>query len=139
MNHDDIYYYHLRIGHGVTFAYYVKADGWVQFSYAICSKKDQYCKAVGREIAEERLLHARQNKVSGFQADKDAKRFEILRTMVTNFLTDVRRQDMLYIKSPSWLRKITAIKIGSFCSPVREVVDAFFPLRSEESTVSAAV
>jgi hypothetical protein len=138
MNNDDIYYYHLRIGHGVTFAYYVRTNGWVQFSYAICSKKDQYCKAVGRDIAEERLLHSRQNKVSGFQAGENVNRFNVLKTMVTNFLTDVKRQDVLYIKSSSWLRRIVKDNLSMpFVDPVTEIVNAIFFF--EKDSLKAAV
>ena len=132
MKSDEIHYYHLRIGHGVTFAYRIEGEDWVQFSYAICSKRDQYCKAIGRSIATHRLFHKKQNKVSGFAIDPDTRRFEVIRLIVHRFLTDVMRKDTLYIKSPSWLRRLVGTKTApSFVSPVTTIVNTLFPIRSD--------
>ncbi len=109
MTYEDIFYYHLRIGHGVTLAYYLRADNRVQYSYAICSKKDQYCKAVGRDIAEERLYNIRQKKVSGFQVKEGERRYNILRQLVTYFLMSVRLNEP-YVSAPSWLKKIVRFR-----------------------------
>lgn len=138
MGPDEIYYYHLRIGHGVTFAYYVKAGNWVQYSYAICSSKDQYCKAFGRDIAEERLICPRQKKVSGFRILDEAKRFQILRHLVTHFLMNVRHNEP-YVKSPSWLRKTVKLRTETYSTdPIDIIVEKFFPSEIEKKVINIA-
>lgn len=139
---DDICYYHLRIGYGVTLAYYVKKDSWIQYSYAICSSKDQYCKAVGRDIAEERLLNTRQKKVSGFHVKEGEKRYNILRQLVTHFLMSVRVNEF-YIKAPSWLKKIVRTKdyyaADPESDPVRIILKHLLPTKEDAKKVTVMV
>lgn len=139
---DDICYYHLRIGYGITLAYYVKKDSWIQYSYAICSSKDQYCKAIGRDIAEERLFNTRQKKVSGFQVKEGEKRYNILRQLVTHFLMSVRINES-YVKAPSWLKKIVRFRedciVDSESDPVRVILKHLLPTKDDAKKVTVMV
>ncbi len=125
MKPDEIHYYHLRIGHGVTLAFVMDTNGWVQFSYAICGHRDRYNKAFGRELAEERLFHPRQNKVGGFKVNLDAKRFDVLKAVVLTFLYGVFERH-LYIRAPQWLRKLL-----SYLDSVDDIMGSVFPLKKE--------
>lgn len=55
-----IFYKHLRLGKfAVTLAYRF-IDGGIEYGAAYCSKKDQFCKEIGREIALNRLMNSLQ-------------------------------------------------------------------------------
>lgn len=47
---------------GITYGYALTDDGRLLVSWAKCSKKDNFCKALGRKISAGRL-HARSNVV----------------------------------------------------------------------------
>lgn len=119
------YFYHFRIGHGITFAYMITEDQNVKFSYAICSSKDQFCKETGRDIAESRLFHDRQTKTHSFHI-KPTTRFFILRDMCSRFLVDINLE-FPYVKAPSWLKEIS--KNGY------NVIENMFPLNEESIAV----
>lgn len=137
MQPEDIGYYHLRIGHGITLAYTYTTEGFVQFSYAICSKNDQYNKKTGREIAARRLAHRKQHKVSGFKKPMgpQGKRFPILKKIVSTFLYDVAKNKE-YISASSWLRKLVKKKgvVGYTGEEIEGILSLLFPVQFERKT-----
>ena len=102
---DGLYFRHIRyLEKGVvTLAVEVK-DGWVQYSYALCSPNDNFSKAIGRNISEARLRNWRKNKVSGFKLDAGLTMREILNDTELQFLDDVRTKER-WISPCGWLRR----------------------------------
>lgn len=125
------YFYHFRIGHGITLAYIVTPNNLVQFSYAICSKRDQYSKSMGRDISELRLFHSKQSKTGVFKIDTKEPRFSVLKKLCTVFLEDVR-VGMSYIRTPSWVRDY--VKRNG----IEKTVETSFPSKQKKSPLIVA-
>jgi hypothetical protein len=106
MQPGEIYYYHLRLGEkggAITFAFTQLTSGWIQYSYSLCSPKDQFRKHWGREISAQRLCNERQKRVNGFRPETGEERPAHIQ-VAANFFAEAGRGAEFVVQC-GWLQK----------------------------------
>ena len=102
---EGLYFRHIRyLRRGiVTLAIGVRGN-WVQYSYSLCSPRDNFSKSKGEMISLGRLENERKRKVSGFRIDPDQSDREVFQKTEQEFFEAVRLK-LGWIVPCGWLRK----------------------------------
>lgn len=98
---DKVFYTHFDLGHGViTVAYQLDSDkDEVRAGFAFCSPTDNFCRQVGRELAEDRLAR----EPFFYWRGKDRILLPIVELAEEAFNTFV---DKRWSKLPKWVKQV---------------------------------
>lgn len=106
---EGLYFRYLRLPNDGVVTFVISVDvetRWVQYSYSLCSPKDQFDKSWGKHIAAGRLSSDRRKRVSGFRLPVGfpMNSLGMIRKVEEDFIHGAATRQPFAIR-PSWLIK----------------------------------